>query len=172
VANVSQRTRVSGRGGTSLQDQIWALGTLFDRRVNQDREKVAALPYGRAGLKQATMEARVALEEVAVGAAEAAYQALTVAEVLDSALAALEQAEGQTEAVPLVHEATIATETLSPREREVLALVAEGRSNKAIAETLFVSPNTIKTHVASLLNKLHAETRVQLAAMAVRTATR
>ncbi len=61
-------------------------------------------------------------------------------------------------------------DVLTPREREVLALVAEGRSNKAIAEALFVSPNTIKTHVASLLHKLHADTRVQLAALAARGA--
>ncbi len=44
-------------------------------------------------------------------------------------------------------------------------LVAEGRSNKAIAEALFLSPNTIKTHVASLLHKLDADSRAQLAAM-------
>jgi DNA-binding CsgD family transcriptional regulator len=55
---------------------------------------------------------------------------------------------------------------LSPRERDVLALVIEGRSNKAIAEVLFVSPNTVKTHVASLLTKLHAETRAHLVAIA------
>ena len=63
-------------------------------------------------------------------------------------------------------------DTLSPREREVLALVAEGRSNKDIAEALFVSPNTIKTHVASLLNKLDVHTRVQLATIAARQAQR
>ncbi len=57
---------------------------------------------------------------------------------------------------------------LSPREQEVLALVAEGRSNKAIAEALFVSSNTVKTHVASLLTKLQADSRVQLAAMATK----
>jgi DNA-binding NarL/FixJ family response regulator len=50
----------------------------------------------------------------------------------------------------------------------VLALVAEGRSNKAIAAALFISPNTVKTHVASLLNKLGADSRVQLAAFAAR----
>jgi DNA-binding CsgD family transcriptional regulator len=60
------------------------------------------------------------------------------------------------------------TVALSRREREVLALVAEGRTNKAIADALFVSPNTVKTHVASLLHKFHAETRVQLAAIATR----
>ena len=49
-------------------------------------------------------------------------------------------------------------------------MLHEGRSNKSIAETLFVSPNTIKTHVASLLHKLHADSRAQLAAIAVRGA--
>jgi hypothetical protein len=48
----------------------------------------------------------------------------------------------------------------------VLTLVAAGQTNKAIAEALFVSPNTVKTHVASLLHKLQADTRVQLAAIA------
>ncbi|HEX5964169.1 MAG TPA: response regulator transcription factor, partial [Gemmatimonadales bacterium] len=57
---------------------------------------------------------------------------------------------------------------LSPREREVLALVAEGQTNKAIANALYVSPNTVKTHVASLLHKLQADTRVQLAAIATK----
>lgn len=172
MAHVSPRALVPEGRGTSRQDWTWALGTLFDQRKNHDPKEKAALPYDRAGLKRATLEARVALEEVAVAAAEAAHHALTVAEVLDEALAVLEQAESEAVAAPLVHEATITTEILSPREREVLALVAEGRSNKAIAETLFVSPNTIKTHVASLLNKLHAETRVQLAAMAARTVMR
>jgi DNA-binding NarL/FixJ family response regulator len=43
---------------------------------------------------------------------------------------------------------------LSPREREVLGLMAEGRSNKAICAKLFVSPKTVETHVNSILLKL------------------
>ena len=172
MAHDSQRAVVPTARESSLQEPVWTLPALFDPRGRRDRREIPPIRYDRAGLKQATLEARVALEEVAVAAAIAAQHALTVAEVLDEALAALEQSEGQTVALPQVHEAVIAAETLSPREREVLALVAEGRTNKAIAETLFVSPNTIKTHVASLLNKLHAETRVQLAAMAARTAMR
>ncbi len=156
--------------GSSLQESARRLAALFDQRGNRIRRDVSSVPFDRAALKQATLEARVALEEVAVAAAVAAEHALTVAEVLDEALAVLAQSGAEVVTSPQVHEATIATEILSPREREVLALVAEGRSNKAIAETLFVSPNTIKTHVASLLNKLHAETRVQLAAMAARAA--
>jgi hypothetical protein len=50
----------------------------------------------------------------------------------------------------------------------VLALVAEGKTNKDIASALFVSPNTVKTHVTSLLHKMQAETRVQLAAIATK----
>ena len=55
---------------------------------------------------------------------------------------------------------------ISPREREVLALVAEGRSNKEIAEVLFIAHSTVKTHVAALLTKLDADNRAQLATIA------
>ena len=43
---------------------------------------------------------------------------------------------------------------LSPREREVLALMAEGRSNAGICAKLFLSPKTVETHVNSIFNKL------------------
>jgi DNA-binding NarL/FixJ family response regulator len=43
---------------------------------------------------------------------------------------------------------------LTPREREVLALMAEGRSNQGICAKLFLSPKTVETHVASILLKL------------------
>jgi len=57
--------------------------------------------------------------------------------------------------------------TLTPREREVLRLVAGGRSNKEIARTLTIAERTAKFHVTSLLNKLGAENRTQAAALAV-----
>ena len=56
----------------------------------------------------------------------------------------------------------------SPRECEVLSQVAEGHSSKATAAILFVSPKTVKTHVDSILHKMPADSRVQLAATAAR----
>jgi DNA-binding NarL/FixJ family response regulator len=46
---------------------------------------------------------------------------------------------------------------LTPREREVLELMAEGRSNRAIAARLFIGDKTVETHVASILSKLGLE---------------
>jgi DNA-binding NarL/FixJ family response regulator len=45
-------------------------------------------------------------------------------------------------------------ERLTPREREVLSLMAEGRSNRGICERLFLSPKTVETHVNSIFGKL------------------
>jgi DNA-binding NarL/FixJ family response regulator len=57
---------------------------------------------------------------------------------------------------------------LTPREREVLLLLVEGRSNPDIAEALFVSPRTAETHVTHILAKLGVTTRAEAAAHAVR----
>ncbi|TMK76475.1 MAG: response regulator transcription factor [Actinobacteria bacterium] len=46
-------------------------------------------------------------------------------------------------------------DALTPREREVLSLMAEGRSNRAICEKLFLSPKTVETHVNSIFGKLN-----------------
>ena len=51
--------------------------------------------------------------------------------------------------------------TLTPREIEVLGLMAEGLSNKEMAGRLFVSENTIKTHCSRVFDKLGAERRTQ-----------
>lgn len=48
---------------------------------------------------------------------------------------------------------------ISPRELEVLNEIASGRSNKEIAQSLGVSPNTVKTHIARLFEKLEAKRR-------------
>lgn len=56
---------------------------------------------------------------------------------------------------------------LTPRELEILALVAKGNTNRQIAEDLFISENTVKNHIKNLLEKLTLDNRVQLAAFAL-----
>ena len=58
---------------------------------------------------------------------------------------------------------------LSQRELEVLKLIVEGKSNPEIAAVLYLSPNTIKTHVRGIMNKLSVDDRVQAAVVALRS---
>ncbi|MFF0220242.1 LuxR C-terminal-related transcriptional regulator [Streptomyces vinaceus] len=55
---------------------------------------------------------------------------------------------------------------LTPREREVLAAIAEGMSNADAARALHLSEATIKAHVSQIMTKLHATNRVQIAILA------
>jgi DNA-binding NarL/FixJ family response regulator len=57
---------------------------------------------------------------------------------------------------------------LTSREREILALIATGTSNKGIARTLSVSANTVKFHLAAVFDKLNAATRAEAVAEAIR----
>lgn len=57
--------------------------------------------------------------------------------------------------------------SLSPREIEIATLIAEGSTNKEIAQKLFVAENTVKVHVKNILSKLELRNRQQLAAYAV-----
>jgi DNA-binding NarL/FixJ family response regulator len=68
---------------------------------------------------------------------------------------------------PLIAETTAAQRVtrLSPREREVLDLLADGYQGPEIAERLFLSLETVRTHIRNAVGKLGARTRVQAAAM-------
>jgi DNA-binding NarL/FixJ family response regulator len=57
---------------------------------------------------------------------------------------------------------------LTQREHQVLELIIDGRDNAAIADKLYISQNTVKHHVAAILDKLGVENRVQAAVRAVR----
>lgn len=115
-----------------------------------------------------TTEALTALEAAARAAAVAAERALAAAEVLDEVMAVLAEPHTRHATLSPCRDTASGIASLSPREREVLALVAEGRTNKEIADALDVSSNTVKTHVTALLTKLRADSRVQLATMATR----
>ena len=59
-------------------------------------------------------------------------------------------------------------EHLTEREREVVRLVAQGRSNAEIAQTLIISDKTVKTHISNVLSKLDLQDRTQLAIYAIK----
>ncbi len=62
------------------------------------------------------------------------------------------------------------TEMLTAREREILQLLADGMSNADVAAKLFISQETVKSHVRHILAKLEADTRTQAVAIALREA--
>jgi DNA-binding NarL/FixJ family response regulator len=60
------------------------------------------------------------------------------------------------------------SQSLTPREQEVLTLVATGRSNRDIAQQLFISAKTVSVHISNVLAKLEATSRTEAVAVARR----
>jgi DNA-binding CsgD family transcriptional regulator len=140
-----------------------AAGAL-DRAREAFEDAVALL--SRAALPFETAVARIALGEVlcAKGRADAATDELTRARGACAALGAgaLERRAAKLLAAP----APLGREALSPREREVLAFVAAGRTNAEIAAVLVISEHTVHRHVANILTKLGASSRAEAVARA------
>jgi DNA-binding CsgD family transcriptional regulator len=121
----------------------------------------ARLREAEAGFaRQGRSEARAALDEVARIAEDLGAGPLR-ARAEDLARRARVAAATPRRAAPDPTE-------LTPREREVLAHLAEGRTNRQIGEALFVSPKTVELHVSRILDKLGAKTRGEAVAVARR----
>jgi DNA-binding NarL/FixJ family response regulator len=93
----------------------------------------------------------------------------------DTLLKAIEQvAAGETfvdpALIPSLATGRDGQEILTQREREILQLLADGMSNADVAQQLFISQETVKSHVRHILAKLEAETRTQAVAIALREA--
>jgi DNA-binding CsgD family transcriptional regulator len=149
-AGVEQRTRVMGAADALIQ----ATGTKFG---------MLARVTGRdsAGLHE-PMEQEVLRDVYQAG------RSLSFPEVVELALAVLadfSQVIGDSEAAAKEqgHE-----NRLSPRELEVLHLVAEGLTSKQIGNQLFLSPKTVNYHLTSVFNKLGVDSRAQAVAVAAR----
>ena len=84
----------------------------------------------------------------------------SMASKLLSAFAALARRATEAEALP--------APILTPRELEVLRLMAQSKSNRHIAEALFISENTVKNHVRNILEKLHLHSRMEAVLYAMR----
>ena len=124
-----------------------------------DRFERAGAPYEAA---RARMELATSL--VALGRADAGHQASAAAETF----AALGAATDAARAGRLLGSGDPLPE-LTAREREVLRLLAEGLTNRQIAERLVVSEHTVHRHVTNILRKLDLPSRTAAATYAVRT---
>jgi DNA-binding NarL/FixJ family response regulator len=99
---------------------------------------------------------------------------LKEAPLADLARAVTLVAEGGTYVDPVLagylaqSHAADALPSLTQREREVLRLLADGHSNEEIGKRLFISPETVRTHVRKAMDKLDADTRTQAVATALR----
>ena len=129
---------------------------------DRERDLLEALRAGAAGylLKDMEPDALVAALRSTVGGETVVAPALAPALVRAvQGRVAPERPEGLGQTGPF--------EALTPREREVLGLLAEGRSNRGIAEGLGISEGTVKAHVKAILRKLGVESRVAAAVLAV-----
>jgi DNA-binding NarL/FixJ family response regulator len=125
-----------------------------------DEYVFSALRAGASGFLLKDVGPEALLDAVRVVAAGDALLAPRVTRRL------IEQYSRRPEGVPLDDRALA---VLTDREREVLALVGRGLSNQEIAERLYMSPATAKTHVVRAMSKLHAGDRAQLVVIAYET---
>ena len=122
-----------------------------------ERDLIAALQAGAQGYLLKDMEPDeliAALKNILAGDT-------VVAKELTGILARVVQGGGEERRTPL------AFSDLTPREREILCHLADGRSNKVIARVLGITDGTVKLHVKAILRKLAVHSRVEAAVIAV-----
>jgi DNA-binding NarL/FixJ family response regulator len=150
--------------GLEATRQITADRTLSDTRVlvlttfELDEYVFGALRAGASGFLLKGGEPGELLSAIRLVAAGESLLAPSVTKRLIEAY--VSQPEQRTVAAPE------GLDELSPRELEVLSLVARGSNNREIAEALYLSPLTVKAHVSRILRKLRARDRVQLVVIA------
>ena len=124
---------------------------------NDERDLVEALRNGAKGYLLKDMEP----DDVVAALREIVKGETVVAPNLTQILARVVKGEPilETEPSPIAD--------LTPRESEILSLLAEGQSNKVIARNLGISDGTVKLHVKAILRKLNIHSRVEAAVIAV-----
>jgi DNA-binding CsgD family transcriptional regulator/tetratricopeptide (TPR) repeat protein len=150
----------------------WEAAVITTRGMHQPFFVAYALLRQAEALVSAGESAAAA---VSAGEAQTLAARLGAAPLLAEVEALIRRARLRPEGTTTSQEADVATGTdvtdpfgLTPREREVLRLVADGCSNNQIAQQLFISRATASVHVSNILSKLGVTTRVQAAALAHR----
>ena len=122
-------------------------------------------PAQRAEYDRHVATVRTTLDEETLAAAWAAGRAMTLDEAIEYALVLKAPPPAGRSGDPAVR--TGAAAVLTPREREVAALIADGLTNREIAARLVVAERTAEGHVQSILNRLGFSSRAQIAVWAV-----
>ena len=127
--------------------------------ADDDADLAGAVRAGARGylLKDTTPQELVEAVR-AVAAGSSLLSPAMAARLLDEFAVLVRRSEGPAEG----------TSALSRRELEVLTLVAQGLNNRAIAETLFISENTVKNHIRNIHEKLQVHSRMEAVVRAVR----
>lgn len=126
-----------------------------------DEYVTGAMAAGASGFLDKGVDPDLLLDAIRVVAAGEALLTPSATRTLLASLAGRDDV-----AVPVDEDAI---GLLTGREREVVALAGRGMSNDEIAEALFLSPLTAKTHVSRAMTKLHARDRAQLVVIAIRS---
>ena len=139
---------ISGIDGLALIKRRWPQAAIVMLTANDDPER----------MRQATQRGAHAFVSKTASAEH-------IRRVVQQALAG----KLQLEATALPHAAAQPGAALSARQLDVLALMCEGMSNKAIANRLFLSENTVRNHVVAVLRHFEASTRTEAVTIAQRT---
>ena len=140
--------------------------------VSEDAQDLAAaLQAGADGYLLKTVESDQlceAIVKVLDGDSVVSPEMMTKLVLAFRTLPAADSAAAPLEVSPEQHAEREALQSLSPREREILALIARGDSNKVIARELEIAETTVKIHVQHILRKLNVSTRVHAAVYATK----
>lgn len=153
--------RMPGKDGIHATGAITADPSLSRTRVlvlsmyELDEYVYGALKAGASGFLLKDSHPTVLLDAIRrVHAGEALFAPTILTRLIEHYV--------ETSTIAVQGERALELERLTPRETEVLTLIAQGLSNNEITAELFVSTNTVKTHISSLLAKLHARDRAAL----------
>lgn len=142
---------------TALPDVKVVMLTVSD----QDRDLFEAIKSGAHGYLLKNLEPEELFDYLSgISRGEAPLSRVMAAKILNEFASQAARPKGA--------DAPESSEALTPREKEVLKLVASGATNKEIATSLTLTENTVKNHLRNILEKLHLENRTQAAAYALK----
>jgi len=153
VETLTGLARLAAKGRPEGAVRLFAAAEAAQRQVGLTPARAL-----RAKNEQAIASARAKLGEEAFAAAWAAGGELSLEQAVAEAQTVAIDAGQAADAEPAPRP-DAAVGALSPREREVLKLVAEGLTNAQVAEMLFLSPRTVNAHLSSIYHKLGVGSR-------------